>query len=652
MASYLTNEAERPLELLAHVNYVASVKQGSQPRQHEQSGGGGSSGWKPTKDANKKKSAKDSGRGGGSRRRECWLCGDPDHISFECPDRSDSDDDDAKGGRGRPGSHRPHRVRNQLRKEKQSTKSSTSAKDADSSDGGKGAGGCQRSTGDPQSILGKGYRHVGLGAYGRTDPLLNKPFYPNGLVVGILTPRRASEPAFSRPAEGERREATRGWRWDVARLGGGRRPRSGILHRASPLHQPASLLGEVDNGHDGGRGPAGNRLDDEVAAGQAACKACTRRHESHLELSKAQGRHWAGSQLDDWRGLAGSDANDVLAVVHIDLCGPFRVAAKYGSQYFLLLKDSKTRYVWMQPVTKKSDVLQEFVKWLAVTERQAKKSVLMLRSDWGGEFLGKQFTDFVNGKGIVHNLTCPYTPQQNGMAEREMRTVVESQGTTPYQLLTGKKPDLSLAQVWGCMAQFLVPEQQRCGKLQPKARWGLHLGVSEERKGWELLDITDNRVVTTSDVVFYKNMSLEVWKSEHGPASGRTPTIPPTDTSTATIPLLAEVGEPAAENIEDVPSPFPSPALRSPPLVADLRGVTPMSASGNEGRSGASRVAPAKSIAGGRRDVQQVDVRVKSMPPGEEQAEEVQPTVVKSAKGAGTRQQLTGEQAAAKPTKK
>ncbi|CAI7930167.1 unnamed protein product [Closterium sp. NIES-54] len=49
------------------------------------------------------------------------------------------------------------------------------------------AGGCQRSTGDPRLILGKGYRHVGLGVYGRTDPLLNKPFYPNGLVVGILT---------------------------------------------------------------------------------------------------------------------------------------------------------------------------------------------------------------------------------------------------------------------------------------------------------------------------------------------------------------------------------------------------------------------------------------------------------------------------------
>ncbi|CAI7842412.1 unnamed protein product [Closterium sp. NIES-53] len=97
--------------------------------------------------------------------------------------------------------------------------------------------------------------------------------------------------------------------------------------------------------------------------------------------------------------------------MHIDLCGPFRVAAKDGSLYILLLKDRKTRYVWARPVAKKSDVLREFEKWMVVVERQTKKSVLMLRSDRGGEFLGRQFTDFVDGKGIVHDLTCPYTPE-------------------------------------------------------------------------------------------------------------------------------------------------------------------------------------------------------------------------------------------------
>ncbi|CAI7893026.1 unnamed protein product [Closterium sp. NIES-54] len=151
-------------------------------------------------------------------------------------------------------------------------------------------------------------------------------------------------------------------------------------------------------------------------------------------------------------------------------------------------------------------------------------------------------------------------------------------------------------------------------------------------------------------VVFYENMSLEVWKSEHGPASGRTPTTPPTDTLTATLPLLAEVGEPPAEDVEDVSSPSPSPTPPVPPLVAELRRLTPASASGDEGSSEASPKAPTKSIAGGHRDVQQVDMRVLSTPAGEEQTKEVQPTMVRLAKGAAAWQQLTWEQAAAKPT--
>ncbi|CAI7883229.1 unnamed protein product [Closterium sp. NIES-53] len=87
-------------------------------------------------------------------------------------------------------------------------------------------------------------------------------------------------------------------------------------------------------------------------------------------------------------------------------------------------------------------------------------------------------------------------------------------------------------------------------------------------------------------------MSLDVWKSEHGPASGRTQDNPPTDTSTATLPLLAEVGELADEDGEDARPPSLSSAPPAPPLVADLHEPTSTLASGDEGSSGASPVAP------------------------------------------------------------
>ncbi|CAI5480757.1 unnamed protein product [Closterium sp. Yama58-4] len=741
-------EAERSQELLAQVNYVAPAKQGGRPGQRGQSGSGGSSGSKPAKEVDKKKSTKDSGRGGGSRRRECWLCGDPDHLSFECPDRGDSDDDDAKGGRGRSGSRRPRRGGNQPCKEKQSTKSSTSAKDADSSAGGKGRDDKSASC----SLVGVVEPTVSLAPEASEDfQAVAAAVQANPAVVlldsGCSHHLMGTKDAFVDLGPSGDVKHVRGFNGalqdvqgrDIVALQGEARKKvliPDVLYvpgvRANLLSAGQLKESGVKLQEDGDGmllvSAAGDVLGRASYTGRVLCtdlRPCSTRSTStrteavalraivsatkttpnrlHVRLahvgmdtilSSAKHEVATGLDLKSTSGTdspcvscvggklarhtfpdQGSDADDVLSIVHIDLCGPFRVAAKDGSLYFLLLKDRKTRYVWVRPVAKKSDVLLEFQKWLVLVERQTKKSVLMLRSDRGGEFLGKQFTDFVDGKGIVHDLTCPYTPQQNGMAEREMRTVVESvrtmllhmgvqnhwwhlglqhavwvrnclersatPGTTPYQLLTGKKPDLSLARVWGCMAQFLVPEQQRGGKLKPKAKWGLHLGVSDARKGWELLDIVDNRVVTTSDVVFYEDMSLEVWKSEHGPVSGRTPTTPPTDTSQATLPLLAEVGELAAGDIEVDHPPSPPPTTHVSPLVADLRGLTPVSASGDEGSSGTSPAA--KSIAGGRRDERQVDVGVQVE---EEQVEQVEEEQVEQVE----EEQPTGEQAAVKPT--
>ncbi|CAI7811328.1 unnamed protein product [Closterium sp. NIES-53] len=289
--------------------------------------------------------------------------------------------------------------------------------------------------------------------------------------------------------------------------------------------------------------------------------------------------------------------------------------------------------------------LREFQKWLVLVERQAKKSVLMLRSDRGGEFLGKAFTV----------LTCPYTPQQNSMAEGEMRTAVEfvrtmllhvdvqhqwwhlalrqavwvcnclewsttPPGTTPYQLLTGKKPDLTLARVWGCMVQFMVPEQQRGGKLMQKACWGLHLGMSPESKGWEVLDLTNNKVVTSVEVIFYETLSLEVWKTNFGPALGQTQAHPPTDTSTVSVPLLVEVDEPADEDVVEV---LPPSTVLAPPFpVADRPALTSVSATGDEGSLEASHVAPASGIAGDRQNSKLVDQHGKPSTTGEQQTGE------------------------------
>ncbi|CAI7783340.1 unnamed protein product [Closterium sp. NIES-53] len=736
-------EAEQPTELLPQAKYAAPMKLNQQPGQRRMHGGGGSGGGRSTKDIDEKRSTRGKGRGGDGRWRECWICHDPDHLSYECPDRDDSDEDDTKGGHGRSTSSRPRR--NEMpRREKQTSKKTSSTKDVDHSSG--------KSRGDGEAsclMVGLVEPTVSLAPEAGEDfQAVAAAVQANQLAVlldsGCSHHLMGTKAVFVDMARSGSVKHVRGFnetlqpvegRGTIALQGeAGKRVLNPNMLYVSGVQANLLSAGQLKESGvqlkgDGDEmllvAATGKVLGRAQYTGRVLCtnlRPCSTRSQStevvalrtivsatmstpyrlHARLAhvsvdtiKSSARHdvATGLNINPSTGAdppcvscvggklarhtypaTDSDAAEALAVVHIDLSGPFRVAAK----------DCHTRFVWVMPIAKKSDVLREFQKWLVLVERQAKKSVLMLRSDRGGEFLGKEFTDFVDGKGIVHDLTCLYTPQQNGMAEREMRMAVESvrtmllhmgvqhhwwhlalrqavwvrnclersttpPGTTPYQLLTGKKPDLTLARVWGCMVQFMVPEQQRGGKLAPKACWGLHLGVSPKSKGWEVLDLTDNKVVTSIEVIFYETLSLEVWKAKFGPASGRLQAQPPTDTSTATVPLLVEVDEPTHEDVVEDLSP---PTVLAPPFkVADRPASTPVSTTGDEGSLEASAVAPACGTAGGRQGAKPVNQDGNPSTTGEQQTGE--PVEQEASAGVHSTRELSksagGEQLVAGP---
>ncbi|CAI7748000.1 unnamed protein product [Closterium sp. NIES-54] len=85
------------------------------------------------------------------------------------------------------------------------------------------------------------------------------------------------------------------------------------------------------------------------------------------------------------------------------------------------------------------------------------------------------------------------------------------EGKSPYFMWTRKVPSVSMARVWGCMTQFKVPGQQR-RKLDPKAQWGIFLGVSQRSRAWMLWSVADQRVVEGRDVVFHEGLSYKGWK--------------------------------------------------------------------------------------------------------------------------------------------
>ncbi|CAI7810845.1 unnamed protein product [Closterium sp. NIES-54] len=613
--------------------------------------------------------------GGGSRRRECWLCGDPDHLSFECPNRSDSDDDDVKGGRERFGSRRPRRGRNQPRKEKQSTKSSTSAKDANSSAGGKGRGdmevvlldsGCShhlmgtkdafvnlRPSGDVKHVHGfngalqdvQGRGTVALQGETGRQMLIPDVLYVPGVRANLLSAGQLKENGLKLQEDGNGMLLISAAGDVLGRASyTGRvlctdlRPCS--LKSTMPTTEFVALRAIVSVTKS-----TPDRLHARLAHVGMNTIRSSARHEvaTGLDLKSASGTDLpcvscvGGKLARHTFPDQGSDADDVLAVEHADLCGPFRVAAKDGSLYFLPLKDRKTRYVWVRPVAKKSDALREFVQWLAVTERQTKRSVLMLRSDRGGEFLGKQFTDFVNGKGIVHDLTCPYTPQQNVMAEREMRTVVELVRTMLLHMgVQHHWWHLALRQaVWvrNCLEKSTLPPgtmpYQEEARIVAGTGMGLHGEVLGPRAAARWKAAAEGQMGPPPRHVG-RGQGLGAPGHRRQPGShhvGR-----------------GVLREHVARGVEVGARAGVGPDADQP-VNEHLDGDTPFARQGEKWD-----VAFGAGIAGGRRDEQQVDVGVTSTLIREEQAEEVQLTLEKPAKKAPVGQQPTGEQAAVKPT--
>lgn len=114
-----------------------------------------------------------------------------------------------------------------------------------------------------------------------------------------------------------------------------------------------------------------------------------------------------------------------LDLVHSDLCGPMPVPSLGGRKYFISFIDDFSRKVWVCFLKEKSEAFQAFKKFKAEVENIAGRSIKILRTDRGGEYLSNEFEKYCRDNGIKHQLTARYTPQQNGVSERKNRTIME-----------------------------------------------------------------------------------------------------------------------------------------------------------------------------------------------------------------------------------
>jgi hypothetical protein len=166
-----------------------------------------------------------------------------------------------------------------------------------------------------------------------------------------------------------------------------------------------------------------------------------------------------------------------------------------------------------------------------------------IRSDNGTEFKNSQIEGFLEDEGIKHELSSPYTPQQNGVVERKNRTLLDMARTmldeyktpdrfwaepinttcysinwlylhrilkkTSYELLTGKKPNVSYFRVFGSKC-FILIKRGRKSKFAPKAVEGFLLGYDSNTKAYRVFNKSTGLVEVSYDIVFDETNGSQV----------------------------------------------------------------------------------------------------------------------------------------------
>ncbi|KAJ0390583.1 hypothetical protein ATCC90586_011215 [Pythium insidiosum] len=112
-------------------------------------------------------------------------------------------------------------------------------------------------------------------------------------------------------------------------------------------------------------------------------------------------------------------------LVHSDVMGPIKPPSKGGAKYLVTFIDDFSRRVYVNVIKSKAEVFRCFKEFVAMVRTQYGLPVQRLRSDNGGEYVSKRFSQFCASQGIVHQTSAPYSPQQNGLAERMNRTIAE-----------------------------------------------------------------------------------------------------------------------------------------------------------------------------------------------------------------------------------
>lgn len=225
------------------------------------------------------------------------------------------------------------------------------------------------------------------------------------------------------------------------------------------------------------------------------------------------------------------ESKKILELVHMDVCGPLPIKSLGGHTNFLTIIDDFSRKLFLFVMKSKTEVFDIFSDFVNMAEKQTGQTLKAIRTDNGTEFVNQKFGNFCNEKGVIHQRTIPYSPQQNGVAERYNRTIMErvrgmlldselgqhfwaeaaktaadlinlipkgNQGLSADEKWNGEKPNLQNLRIFGQKIMVHVPKEKR-NKFEDRSKECIWMGYAPN--GDRVYDPVTRKIEFSRDVI-------------------------------------------------------------------------------------------------------------------------------------------------------
>lgn len=156
-------------------------------------------------------------------------------------------------------------------------------------------------------------------------------------------------------------------------------------------------------------------------------------------------------------------------LVHADIWGSYAEDNLCGTKFMLTIVEDHSRVTWTYMLDCKEKVFTVFHIFIKMIQNQFGHTIKVLRTDKGGEFMSSRFNQMLDSYGILHQKSCVYTPQQNGIVERKHRTLLDSTRALMFQSSLPDKfwPYSIMTTTWmiktGCPVEFWIGKHHmRC----------------------------------------------------------------------------------------------------------------------------------------------------------------------------------------------